>query len=88
MVYVENRSSNDPSTHKDSYYKTNKQNKPKNQVLIRTWRNWNLCELMVEMWNWAASMENVWLLLKNLRKKELSYDPYGNYHVILSVYPK
>lgn len=53
MVYVESRSRNDPSTHKDSYYKTNKQNKPKNQVLVRAWRNWNLCELM------AASMENV-----------------------------
>ena len=87
MVHVENRSRNDP-THKDSSYKINKQNKAKNQVLVRTWRNWNLCELIMEMWNWARGMENVWLLLKNLRKKELSYDPYGNYHIILSVYPK
>ena len=74
MVHVENRSRNDPSTHKDSSYKTNKQKKAKNQVLVRTRRNWNLCELMVEMWNWARGMENVWLLLKNLRKK--------NYHMI------
>ena len=25
---------------------------------------------------------------QKLKKKELSYDPYGNYHIILSVYPK
>ena len=35
-----------------------KQNKIENNVLVSMWRNWNLCALLVGMYNGAAAVQN------------------------------
>lgn len=42
------------------------------QMLARMWRSWNLCTLLVEMSNGAATMENSMMVPQKIK---LPYDP-------------
>ena len=76
-----NQSHNEISSHtcKDGYYLKKK----RSQELVRMWKNWNLCALLVEIQNSIATMVN---RIKVLQKKiEL---PYDQAIPLLGIYPK
>ena len=46
-----------------------KENTENNKRLVRMWRNWNPCALLVRMQNSAASMENRMTILKKMENR-------------------
>ena len=46
-----------------------KQNKIENNVLVSMWRNWNLCALLVGMYNGAAAVHNSMAVPQKIKTK-------------------